>query len=117
MKRARSRMHVLPSGRLDGPLFRTGVSLHSHTMHSREYLGRLPGYIAKIPIASYIIEREVGRLHLYGGRIVDFRSMYWTPPLSPREAQVRKSVDIARLTGFISTRRCGGAQSNLMAWP
>jgi hypothetical protein len=62
------------------------VSLHSHTMHSREYLGRLPGYISKIPIASYIIEREVGRLHMYGGRIVDFRKMYWTPPLSPHEA-------------------------------
>src|SRR5580700_4208395 len=66
--------------------FRSGVSLHSHTMHSREFLGRLPGYIAKIPIASYVIEREVGRLHLYGGRVVDFQKMYWTPPLSPREA-------------------------------
>jgi hypothetical protein len=66
--------------------YRCGVSLHSHTMHSREYLGRLPGYIAKIPIASYIIEREVGRLHLYTGRNIDFRKMYWTPPLSPREA-------------------------------
>jgi hypothetical protein len=66
--------------------FQSGVSLHSHTMHSREFLGRLPGYISRIPIASYVIEREVGRLHLYGGRIVDFRKMYWTPPLSPREA-------------------------------
>jgi hypothetical protein len=66
--------------------YRCGVSLHSHTMHSREYLGRLPGYIAKIPIASYIIEREVGRLHLYTGRNIEFRKMYWSPPLSPREA-------------------------------
>jgi hypothetical protein len=66
--------------------YRSGVSLHSHTMHSREFLGRLPGYIAKIPIASYVIEREVGRLHLYGGRVVDFKKMYWTPPLSPHEA-------------------------------
>jgi len=66
--------------------FRTGVSLHSHTMHSREYLGRFPGYISKIPIVSSIIEREIGRLHLYGGRVVDFSRIYWTPPLSPREA-------------------------------
>ena len=35
----------------------SGVSLHSHTMHSREYLGRLPGYIGKFPIGGYIIER------------------------------------------------------------
>jgi len=55
-------------------------------MHSREYLGRFPGYIQRIPIASYMIEREIGRLHLYGGRIVDFRRIYWTPPLSAREA-------------------------------
>ncbi len=63
--------------------FCSGVSLHSHTMHSREYLGRLPHYIAKIPVASYVIEREVGWMHLYEGRTIDFSKMYWTPPLSP----------------------------------
>lgn len=85
--------------------YASGVSLHSHTMHSREYLGRLPGYIAKIPIASYIIEREVGRLHLYGGRIVDFRTMYWTPPLSPREAfelERRQVEDQLGLSALVS---------------
>ena len=66
---------------------RTGVSLHSHTMHSKEYLGRLPSYIAKFPIGSYIIEREIGRLHLYQGRIFHFNKLFWTPPLSPREAE------------------------------
>lgn len=68
-----------------GP-FRSAVSLHSHTMHSREYLGRLPSYIAKVPIGKFIIEREIGRMHLYTGRVVDFRRIFWTPPLSPREA-------------------------------
>ena len=43
--------------------YRTGISLHSHTMHSKEYLGRLPNYIAKFPIGSYILEREIGRVH------------------------------------------------------
>jgi hypothetical protein len=64
----------------------TGISLHSHTMHSKEYLGRLPGYIAKFPVGSYILEREIGRVHLYEGRIFNFNKIYWTPPLSPREA-------------------------------
>jgi hypothetical protein len=76
---------------------RSGVSLHSHTMHSREYLGRLPDYIAKFPIGGYIIEREVGRLHLYEGRIFDFNKLYWTPPLSPREAQELERGQIAKL--------------------
>jgi hypothetical protein len=80
--------------------FRSGVSLHSHTMHSREYLGRLPGYISKIPVASYIIEREVGRLHLYGGRVIDFRRMYWTPPLSPREALDLEQQQVEQLLGL-----------------
>jgi hypothetical protein len=77
--------------------YRTGVSLHSHTMHSREYLGRLPGYIAKIPLASYIIEREVGRLHLYTGRVFNFKEYYWTPPLSAREAHELESGQIGQL--------------------
>ena len=68
------------------PAFRTGVSLHSHTMHSKEYLGAFPGYLSHIPIASYIIEREIGRVHLHSHRVFDFRRIYWTPPLSPREA-------------------------------
>lgn len=77
--------------------FKTGVSLHSHTMHSREYLGRLPAYIAKFPIGSYILEREVGRLHLYEGRIFDFNKFYWTPPLSPQEALALETSQIEKL--------------------
>jgi hypothetical protein len=80
--------------------FRTGVSLHSHTMHSREYLGRFPGYIQQIPIVSYIIEREVGRLHLYGRRDVDFNRIYWTPPLSPREAFALEQNQIEQHLGL-----------------
>jgi len=74
--------------------FRTGISLHSHTMHSKEYLGRLPSYIAKFPIGSYILEREIGRLHLYEGRNFNFNKYYWTPPLSPREAYELESSQI-----------------------
>ena len=70
----------------------SGVSLHSHTMHSKERLGRLPAYIAKFPIGGYIIERELGRLHLYKGWNFDFNKYYWTPPLSPREAYELESA-------------------------
>ena len=42
--------------------YRSGVSLHSHTMRSKESLCRLPAYIAKFPIGAYILERELGRL-------------------------------------------------------
>ena len=75
----------------------TGVSLHSHTMHSKEYLQRLPGYIQKFPIGSYIIERELGRLHLYKGWNFDFHKIYWTPPLSPREADELERGQIEKM--------------------
>jgi len=79
--------HVLKFRKsFDPGRFRSAVSLHSHTMHSREYLGRLPGYIARVPIGRFFIEREIGRMHLYTGRVLDFRRIFWTPPLSPREA-------------------------------
>jgi len=82
------------------PAFSTGVSLHSHTMHSREYLHRLPTYISKFPIGRYILEREIGRLHLYEGRIFDFRKFYWTPPLSPREAHELEQKQIENSLGM-----------------
>ena len=82
--------------------FRSGVSLHSHTMHSREYLGRLPGYIAKVPIASLIIEWEVGRLLLYKNHTIDFRRVYWTPPLSAREALALEQDQIEKQLGLPS---------------
>lgn len=77
--------------------FRTGISLHSHTMHSKEYLGRLPSYIAKFPIGSYILEREIGRLHLSEGRNFNFNQYFWRPPLSPREAYQLESAQIRKL--------------------
>jgi hypothetical protein len=86
--------------------FRSGVSLHSHTLHSRENLGKLPSYFRFLPIASYIIEREIGREHLKTGRIFDFRRMYWTPPLSAREAldlesrQIRESCKLEPLVSL-----------------
>lgn len=86
MNRPWTQVHRLKTESKSFSTYRTGVSLHSHTMHSQERLGRLPTYIAKLPVGGYILEREIGRLHLYEGRIFDFNKFYWTPPLSPRES-------------------------------
>ena len=80
--------------------FRSGVSLHSHTMHSREWLGRLPTYISRLPIISWIVEREVGRYHFYKGGIVNLRRAFWTPPLSPREALALEEQQIESVLGL-----------------
>lgn len=88
-------IHRLEQGSKSLGAFRAGVSLHSHTMHSQENLRHLPAYIAKVPLAHFIIEREVGRLHMYEGRQFDFKKFYWSPPLSPREAYELESKQIA----------------------
>jgi hypothetical protein len=80
--------------------FQSGVSPHSHTMHSKEYLGRLPTNIAKFPIGSYILEREIGRLHLCQKWVFDFDKSYWTPPPSPREAHKLESEQIEGRLGL-----------------
>ena len=69
-------------------------------MHSKERLGRLPLYISKLPIGGYILEREIGRLHLHEGRTFDFNKYYWTPPLSPREAYELESGAIEKSLGL-----------------
>jgi len=80
--------------------FRSGVSLHSHTMHSREWLGRFPSYIKRLPIVCGIVEREVGRYHFYKNGIVNLRRAFWTPPLSPREALALEQQQIESVLGL-----------------
>jgi hypothetical protein len=100
MSRFRTKIYRFNARTREFPHCCAGVSLHSHTMHSKEYLGRLPNYIAKFPIGSYILEREIGRLHLYEGRIFNFNRAYWTPPLSPREAYELECKQIEQQLGL-----------------
>jgi hypothetical protein len=71
--------------------FQAGVSLHGHTVHSKECLSFLPRYLHLVPgisqIASYY-ERV---------RRVDFARAWWTPPLSPASALALEREQIAKL--------------------
>jgi hypothetical protein len=106
MKKCCTRVHRFKGHNRHFSRCRTGISLHSHTMHSKEYLGRLPSYIAKFPIGGYLLEREIGRVHLYERRILDFNKIYWTAPLSPREAYglERRQIEKSGLPSLISLR-------------
>ena len=66
--------------------FRTGVSLHSHTLHSHETLSfiyRLGQTIAPIRFALERGERRYRRTY---GQALDLTRAYWTPPLAPYDA-------------------------------
>jgi hypothetical protein len=72
------------SGAVDG--FSTGVSLHSHTMHSRERLTFVPCYASMVPLLSWEFDRLRRRYEAFHGAPPDFSAAYWTSPLSSSEA-------------------------------
>ncbi len=100
MSDSRTRVHSLGQPAFDSKTFQSAVSLHSHTMYSKEYLGRLPRYICQVPIGGFILEREIGRAHLRDGTTFDFKKSFWTPPLSPREAYELESGQIEKSLGL-----------------
>jgi peptidoglycan/xylan/chitin deacetylase (PgdA/CDA1 family) len=68
-----------------GKRFRTGVSLHSHTMHSREMLDFVPRIVKTIPVLRQVVAGEERRYAKRHGHLPDYTSAYWTPPVGERE--------------------------------
>ncbi|MEW5980912.1 MAG: hypothetical protein AB1806_00920 [Acidobacteriota bacterium] len=66
-----------------GP-FRSAVSLHSHTFHSREVLNFLPGIVEKVPLVSALVRQKAASFERENGAPLDFSRGYWCPPLGPR---------------------------------
>jgi hypothetical protein len=66
--------------------FHTGVSLHSHTMHSRESLAFIPQYMRDIPLVPRQLRRQEQRYQEMTGKPLDYNRGHWTPPLPPLEA-------------------------------
>jgi hypothetical protein len=71
------------------PEFRSGISLHSHTMCSEESLSMVPRYTARIPYVGDAIRRQKARSF-------NFADAFWTPPLAPRQAYRLEEKQIQR---------------------
>ena len=84
-RRQRSTLQLLWEDRILSKHLRSGVSLHSHTMHSEERLDLLPHYIGKLPIFSRAFLRHL-----------DCRHGFWTPPFSPRQAYRAEEKQVER---------------------
>ncbi len=76
---------------------RTGVSLHSHTSHSRETLEFLPHIAAHVPGLLAMVRAEETRYRRLYGREINYQNAWWTPPLGPREALSVEREQIERL--------------------
>lgn len=73
------------------PPFRTGVSLHSHTLHSRESMEFIGRVTHGVPWLSAKIREQREAYRRIKGRELDLSRAWWTPPLSARQA-----VDVER---------------------
>jgi hypothetical protein len=81
--------------------YRTAVSLHSHTNHSRETLQFIPKFAAKYPVLRWALERQCKKSKIP----VDFRRVYWTPPLTARmayEVESHQIENVVRLASLVS---------------
>jgi hypothetical protein len=85
--------------------FRTGVSLHSHTNHSRESLRFILQYARKSRLLEVALRLRSNWCAQTTGVMPDLRRGYWTPPLPARAAfelergQIENALD---LDSFVS---------------
>lgn len=86
MPTTRAQVHFLPADRSVLRLFRAGISLHSHTEHSREGLQTMPHYLEHLPVVARLYRREAKRFRDRTGLPLDFSRAYWRGPVSARRA-------------------------------
>lgn len=81
-----ARIHVQWNSGSPLKRFQTGLSLHSHTLHSRESLGFIYKAAAEAPILAHVLRKGHEQYRLKRGASLDLDRGWWTPPLSPFEA-------------------------------
>ena len=77
--------------------FRTGVSLHSHTLHSRESLDFIYRAAARAPILSAVIRHGARVYRQRHGATLDLTRGWWTPPLGAHDAWLLEKSQIEAL--------------------
>ncbi len=83
--------------------YRTGVSLHSHTNHSKEGVYFILEYAARNPVLRRALAAEDRRATREGKTArLDFLKAYWTPPLPPLVAFEVEKNQIERELGLAS---------------
>jgi hypothetical protein len=77
--------------------FRTGVSLHSHTLHSKESLDFIYKAARNFRPLEWVLRHGEQRYQAAHGIPLDLRRGWWTPPLAPADAHALESQQIERL--------------------
>lgn len=77
--------------------FRTAVSLHSHTLHSRESLDFIYHAATRAPILAAVIRHGAAVYRKRHGATLDLARGWWTPPLGANDAWVLEKSQIEAL--------------------
>jgi hypothetical protein len=77
--------------------FRTGVSLHSHTLHSKESLDFIYKIASHSSVLRYALRRGESRYRKFFDVPLDLRRGWWTPPLAPLDAYRVEAAQVASL--------------------
>ncbi|MBZ5633277.1 MAG: hypothetical protein LAO55_09120 [Acidobacteriia bacterium] len=84
--KATSRIHFQWSPVFSLESFRVGVSLHSHTLHSREPLDFLYRVANHSWLLRKLLHRAERQYEAFHGSPLDLSRGWWTPPLAPLDA-------------------------------
>ena len=85
--------------------FTTAVSLHSHTLHSREGLDFIPRVLGRVRPAQALLRILEDRHRRRLGKDVPYDRIYWQPPLHPaaaHELEAGQIRDTLRLKPLVS---------------
>ncbi len=96
MNLKQTRLHILHKPKNLSGEAKTGVSLHCHTEHSKELLEFIPHYADQLPIISYFWRKEREKYLEREGKVPDFSTGYWSPPLTAPEVYNLEKEQINR---------------------
>ena len=115
MNLKKTRLHILHERQDLSQKAKTGISLHCHTEYSKEMLDFVPVYAEKFPIISYFWKKERERFLEREGKVPDFSTAYWSPPLTPQEVYniEKKQINDAGLESAVSLSDHDSIDANL----
>src|SRR6202451_2029565 len=82
--RVHNQLLLLPRDRDDVLPYRTGVSLHGHTRHSREGLGFIQKFLKQGSLSRRWYDGKQEECRRKTGIALDLERAYWTAPLCGR---------------------------------
>lgn len=104
MKRNQTEFHIVRNIEEFDPNSRSGVSLHCHSMYSKEMLDFLPFYAKKLPWISDMYQKEEEKYFARTGHGIRFDTAHWSPPLTPQRVydHEKSQLNNAGLAAIVS---------------